>query len=85
MWISSLRHTLLLYLICCGQLLAVGSEGDEASGQVNQTADLQIGVGAAGGRRPDCVRPTHHVAVTPLDAVATRAENERRMHNSVEL
>lgn len=29
-----------IYLIWRGQLLAVGSEGDKAGGQVDQTADL---------------------------------------------
>ena len=67
---SSLICSVLIYLIICGQLLAVGSEGDEASGQVNQTADLQVTVGAAGGRGADCVCCTHHVAVTPLDTVS---------------
>lgn len=75
--LSSLRSTTVLffffYLICRGQLLAVGSERDEASGQVDQTADLQVRVGAAGGRRADCVPSTHQVAVTPLDTAATKA------------
>lgn len=62
--------SVLIYLISCGQLLAVGSEGDEASGQVDQTANLQVGVGAAGGRRADRVCSIHHVAVTPLHTAA---------------
>lgn len=69
----------LIYLICCGQLLSIGSEGDEARGQVDQTADLQVRVVAAGGRRADCICSTHHVAVTPLDAAAERAENKLSM------
>lgn len=71
---------MLIDLIRCGQLLAVGSERDEASGQVDQTADLQVRVGAAGGRRANGVRPTHHVAVAPLDTEA-KADIELGMHN----
>lgn len=74
---------ILIYLIRCGQLLAVGSERDNASGQVDQTADLQFRVAAVGGRRADCIRSTHHVAVTPLDTAATKAENELDMHDSM--
>lgn len=55
------------YLVHCGQLLAVGGEGDQASGQVDQAADLQVRVGAAGGRRADGVPRIHHVTVAPLD------------------
>lgn len=83
---SSASHycaIILIYLICRGQLLAVGSKRDEASGQVDQTADLQVRVGAAGGRWADCVRSTHHVAVTPLDTTTTEAENELVMQNSM--
>lgn len=65
------RNAFLFYLIRGGQLLAVGGERDEASGQVDQTADLQVGVGATGGRRAERVPSTHQVAVTPLDTAAT--------------
>ena len=69
-----MRCGIVIHLICCGQLLAVSGEGDEAGGQVDQTADLQVRVGAAGGRRADRVRSAHHVAVAPLDAAGTKAE-----------
>lgn len=64
-------NAVLFYLICGGQLLAVGSERDEASGQVDQTADLQVRVGATGGRRAERVPSAHQVAVTPLDTAET--------------
>lgn len=73
---ASVLCQLLIYLIGCGQLLAVGSEGDEAGGQVNQAADFQVGAGAIGGRRADCFRSAHHVAVTPLNAAAKQAQCE---------
>lgn len=57
-----------IYLVCGGQLLAVAGESDEACGQVDVAADLQVGVGASGGGRAHGVRATHHVAVAPLDA-----------------
>lgn len=67
------------YLICHGQVFAVSRKGDEAGGQVDQTADLQVRVGAAGGRRADGIARTYHVAVTPLDTVAAEAwEREER-------
>lgn len=49
-------------------LLAVGGEGHEAGGQVNQAANDQVGVADArllrgAGKLP----PPHHVAVAPLD------------------
>lgn len=56
-----------LYLVYCGQFLAVGREGEQASSQVDQAADLQVRVGAAGGRRIDGFPRAHHVAVAPLD------------------
>lgn len=49
--VCPLRFTtfsLFWYLICCGQLLAIGGKRDEAGGQVDQTANLQVGVGAVG-------------------------------------
>lgn len=58
----------ICYLVHCGQLLAVGGEGHQASGQVDQAADLQVRIGAAGGRRAGGVPRAHHVAVAPLDA-----------------
>lgn len=61
-----------LHLVHCGQLLAVSGEGDQAGGQVDQAADLQVRGGAAGGRRADGVRRTHHVAVAPLDTAGKR-------------
>lgn len=60
-------------LIRCRQLGVVGGEGDEARAQVDQTADLQVGVGAAGGGGADGVGRTHHVAVTPLKAAVRQA------------
>lgn len=55
------------HLVHCGQVLAVSGEGDQAGGQVDQAADLQVRGGAAGGRRADAVPCTHHVTVAPLD------------------
>lgn len=67
------------YLIGCGDLLPVDSEGQEAGGQVYQTADLQVHVAAAGavssGRH---IATPHHVAVAPLDAAKTEALMRRR-------
>lgn len=62
------------YLVGRGYLLPVDGEGQEAGGQVYQTADLQVHVAAAGavsGRRH--VAAPHHVAVAPLDAATTEA------------
>ncbi|TNN60675.1 hypothetical protein EYF80_029148 [Liparis tanakae] len=76
------RAFVRIHLIRGGQLLAVGGEGDEASGQVDQAADLQVGVGAAGGRRADCVRSAHHVAVAPLDTEATADDEHEQPMDS---
>lgn len=72
---------LLFYLIRRGQLLAVGGERDEACGQVDQAADLQVGVGATGGRRAERVPCAHQVAVAPLDAAADNVE--KRVPNAL--
>lgn len=71
--LSSTLSLFFLYLKCCWQLLAIGSERDEASGEVDQTTDLQVGAGVAGGRWANGVPSTHHVAVTPLDTVPKKA------------
>lgn len=55
------------HLVCGGQLFAIGSERDQARAQVDQTANLQVRVGATGGGGTNCIRTTHHVAVTSLD------------------
>lgn len=71
-----------LYLVYCGQFLAVGHEGDQASSQVDQAADLQVRVGAAGGRRIDGFPRAHHVAVAPLDTAGkyTSLQNWQERH-----
>lgn len=73
---------IFFYLVYCGQLLAVGREGDQASSQVDQAADLQVRVGAAGGRRIDGIPHTHHVAIAPLDTAEkyTALQNWKERH-----
>lgn len=73
---NTLCLTIWFHLINCGELLPIGSEGDQTGGQVYQTADLQIRVGAAGGGRADGVCRTHHVTVTPLNAVTQKPQGE---------
>lgn len=60
-----LKRVKLQYLVTGGQLLAIGSEGDETRGQVYKAADLQVNIGAGGGQATYNVPATHHVAVTP--------------------
>lgn len=71
--VSPLRLTASFwYLIRCGKLLAIGCERHKAGGQVDETADLQVRVGAVGRSRAGGVRCAHHVAVTPLDTAARK-------------
>lgn len=66
------------HLVGCGDLLPVDSEGQEAGGQVDQTAHLQVDVAAAGAVSGRChVAAPHHVAVAPLDAAATDSAGSR--------
>lgn len=74
--LCQLISIILTYLIWCGELFAIGSEGDKASGQVSQTANLQVGARSAGRRRGNCVCYTHHVAVTPLNTAAKQPQHE---------
>ena len=61
------------YLVGGGDLLAVDGEGQQAGGQVDQAAHLQVHVAAAGGVGATIHLPgPHHVAVTtPHPAAAT--------------
>lgn len=77
--VQSRRHSeaSVKHLVGGGDLLPVGSEGQEAGGKVDQTADLQVNVAAAVAvccRRH--VAAPHHVAVAPLDAAATDAAGQ---------
>lgn len=71
------------YLVYCGQLLAVGREGDQASSQVDQAADLQVSVGAAGGSWIDGFPRAHHVAVAPLDTAGKYTALQNRKERQI--
>lgn len=73
---------IFFYLVYSGQLLAIGHEGDQASSQVDQAADLQVRVGAAGGSRIDGIPRTNHVTVAPLDTaeIDTALQNWKKRH-----
>lgn len=74
----------MLYLVGGGQLLAVGGEGDEAGGQVNVTANLQVRVGAGGGvGGADDVSTTHHVTVTPPHTGTEQTRRGKRVDEAM--
>lgn len=59
-----------MYLVGCGYLLAVNGECHQASGQVYQTANLQVHIAAARGVSGTChIAPPYHVAVASLHTI----------------
>ena len=68
----------MCHLVDGGQLLAVGCEGDEAAGQVDEAADLHVAAGAARRGEARRVRAPDHVAVAPLDTDRSRRSRGER-------
>ena len=67
------RNTSSTYLVGGGYLLAVDGERHQASGQVDETANLQVHVAATGGvGSVGHISTPNDVAVTPLHTMRVR-------------
>ena len=77
---------LACYLIGGGDLPAVDGEGQQAGGQVDQAAHLEVHVAAAGGVGATADLPgPHHVAVTTPHPAAANPPDQGKKNRAPKL